>query len=75
MSRYVPVKGYSGLVRDTETNALINTNASEIEQAREQKRLRKLKKEQEQNLMKEMNLLKNDVNEIKKLLNMLLTKL
>ncbi len=40
MSKYVPVKGHSGLVRDTETNALINVNAPEIEQARERKRLK-----------------------------------
>lgn len=33
MSKYVPVKGYSGLVRDTQSNALINVDTAEIEQA------------------------------------------
>ena len=41
MSRYVPVKGHSGLVRDTESNALINVDKSAIQHAREKKELRR----------------------------------
>jgi len=72
MSKYVPVKGYSGLVRDTETNALINVNSSEIEQARERKRLKLQKKEEEQTLKIRVKSIENDLTEIKSLLKALL---
>jgi len=72
MSKYVPVKGYSGLVRDTETNALINVNSSEIEQARERKRLKLQKKEEEQTLKIRVESIENDLTEIKSLLKALL---
>ena len=50
MSKYVPVKGYSGLVRDTQSNALINVDTAEIEQARQRKRLRIEKRKEESDL-------------------------
>ena len=68
MSRYVPVKGHSGLVRDMKTNALINTNAEEIEQARERKRLRQLEKAQKQSLEKKVETIEKDLDEIKSML-------
>ena len=68
MSRYVPVKGHSGLVRDMKTNALINTNAEEIEQARERKRLRKLEKAQKQSLEQKVETIEKDLDEIKSML-------
>ena len=72
MSRYVPVKGHSGLVRDMKTNALINTNAEEIEQAREHKRLRKLEKAQKQSLEQKVETIEKDLDEIKSMLNHLI---
>lgn len=75
MSRYVPVKGYSGLVRDTETNAILNTNASEIEQARERKRLRKEKQEQETAMKRDLEGVKRDFQEMKEMLSLLLKRL
>ncbi len=68
MSRYVPVKGHSGLVRDTYSNALINTNAQEIEQARERKRLRQLEKAQKQSLEQKVETIEKDLDEIKSML-------
>ncbi len=68
MSRYVPVKGHSGLVRDMKTNALINTNAEEIEQARERKRLRQLEKAQKQSLEQKVETIEKDLDEIKSML-------
>ena len=68
MSRYVPVKGHSGLVRDTYSNALINTNAQEIEQARERKRLRQLEKAQKQSLEEKVETIEKDLDEIKSML-------
>jgi len=75
MSKYVPVKGHSGLVRDTETNALINVNASEIEQARERKRLKIQKREEEETLKRKVEMIENDVSDIKRLLENLINKI
>lgn len=74
MHKYIPVKGYSGLVRDTETNALINTNASEIELARERKLLKKQKLQEEKAFQEKVETLEKDVFEIKKMLSLLLEK-
>jgi len=68
MSRYIPVKGYSGLVRDTETNAILNTDESVAQRAREQKQLRKMKREEEKELKMKVNSLETDVSEIKQML-------
>jgi hypothetical protein len=68
MSRYIPVKGYSGLVRDTETNAIINTDRSAIQRAREQKELRKMKRVEERELKNKVDSLESDVSEIKQML-------
>ena len=75
MSKYVPVKGHSGLVRDTDSNALINTSATEIEQARERKRLKLQKKQEEENLKRKVDMIENDVAEIKCLLKNLINKI
>ena len=75
MSKYVPVKGHSGLVRDTETNALINVNTSEIEQARERKRLKIQKREEEETLKRKVEMIENDVSDIKRLLENLINKI
>jgi len=75
MSRYVPVEGFSDLVRDTESNAIINLNESEIRYARERKRLRQEKKMQEEELKNKIQLLENDMTEIKNSLNLILGKL
>ena len=68
MSRYVPVKGHSGLVRDMKTNVLLNTNTQEIEQARERKRLRQLEKAKKQSLEEKVETIEKDLDEIKSML-------
>lgn len=75
MSRYVPVKGHSGLVRDTETNALINVDKSAIQQAREKKELRKKKKQEEQELKQRVSSLETDISDIKKMLEIVVSKM
>ena len=65
MSKYVPVKGYSGLVRDTQSNALINVDTAQIEQARELKRLRKQKRQDEVNLKTRVENVETSLTEIK----------
>jgi len=68
----VPVKGYSGLVRDTQSNALINVDTAEIEQARQRKRLRIEKRKEESDLKTRVENVENTLTEIKTLLRTLL---
>jgi hypothetical protein len=75
MSRYVQVKGHSGLVRDTETNALINVDKSAIQQAREKKELRRKKKQEEQELKQRVSSLETDISDIKKMLEIVVSKM
>ena len=75
MSKYVPVKGHSGLVRDTESNALINLNAAEIEQARERKRLKLEKRQNEQSLKDKVDAMESELTEIKSMLKILINKI
>lgn len=64
----IKVEGQNGLVRDTKSGAILNINSTEVEQARERKRLRKQKD-------KEFEDLKNEVGEIKDLLHKLIERL
>lgn len=65
---YKGVEGHSNLVRDTSTNAVLNINKDEISAARRRK-LERRQKEQE------IVDLKNEVGEIKNMLNKLIEKL
>jgi len=62
---YHQVKGHKDLVRDINSNAILNVNKNAYEAARE--RDRRIKKEKE-----EINILKRDVSEIKDMLQKLL---
>lgn len=65
---YLKVEGNSNLVRDTSTGAILNINKDEISAARKRK-LERRQKEQE------IVDLKNEVSEIKNMLNKLIEKL
>ena len=65
---YKNVEGHSNLVRDTSTGAILNINKDEISAARKRK-LERRQKEQE------IVDLKNEVSEIKNMLNKLIEKL
>lgn len=65
MSKYIEVKGHPGLVRDRDSGVIMNINSNEVREARKRK---KLWKEQQE----ELNSLKDDVKEIKLLLNKIL---
>jgi len=62
------VEGVNGLARDLNTGAIVNINKEEIQAAREAKKRRK-------NKDREFEDLKNEVGEIKELLNKLVEKL
>jgi hypothetical protein len=69
------VDGHSNLVRDPKSGAIININRSEIEAARERKRLRSAKADEEKQLKEDVSLLKNEMSEIKHLLSKLVEKI
>jgi N-glycosylase/DNA lyase len=74
MSRYVKVEGVPGLVRDIESNALINVNAKEIELAQKQKRIREQSKANYHKLEDTVETLQKDMCEIKEALAILLSR-
>ncbi len=65
---YKNVKGHSGLIRDTNTGAILNINKDEIIAARK----RKLERRQKE---KEFEDLKNEVGDIKNMLTKIIEKL
>ena len=65
---YKKIEGHSSLVRDTSTGAILNINKDEISAARKRKLERKQKEE-------EFEELKNEVGEIKNMLNQIIEKL
>ena len=62
------VEGHSDVMKDTETGAVININSNEIENARKRKAIRRQEKEEIENL-------KNEVRNIKKMLGTIIEKL
>ncbi len=66
--QYINVEGSGGLVRDKETGAILNTNKSEIERARERKIISKKKEEELDNMKSDIRNLKEDIGEMKSLL-------
>ena len=67
--QYINVEGSGGLVRDQETGAILNTNKSEIERARQRKILSKRKAEEFDNMKTDIKELKDNMVEMKTLLN------
>lgn len=61
---YIKVKGHDGLLRDKNTGAIINNDLSAIEARRKLKTLN--------NTLEDINILKNEVSEIKTLLKELI---
>jgi len=69
--QYINVEGSGGLVRDKETGAILNTNKSEIERARQRKLLSKRKTEEFNSMKDDIKNLKEDIGEMKSLLTKL----
>lgn len=65
---YLKVENERNLIRDAESYAILNTDKTAIESAKERKA--RLKREKQ-----EIDALKNDVNDIKILLNQIVDKL
>ncbi len=65
---FLKVKGNPGYIKDTNSGLVLNVNKEEIEAARKRKALRQ---QQEQDI----NNLKNEVSDIKKMLGTIIEKL
>ena len=67
MSR-LKVQGYDSLVRDTKTNAIVNTSTSEYKIYMQRVQAREKQGDQIRNAVKEINNLKSELREIKDLI-------
>lgn len=71
---YYKVQGHDGLVRDMSTHAIINTNSMEYENYLKRKNsIQSQSKQIEQNTL-DINNIKQDIDEIKQMLLLLLKK-
>ncbi len=68
MNKHISVEGHNDLVRDKNSGVILNINTKEVELARERKRKRKLQEQELQNL-------KDEVSEIKSLLNKIIERI
>jgi len=73
MSR-LKVEGYASLVRDTRSNGIINTNQSEYKMYMARVRAREEQGDKIRSAVKEINNLKSELFEIKKLLKEVIKK-
>ena len=64
---YIPVQDKPGLVKNKDTGVILNINKTEVEQARERKRLRKQKDQELENI-------KNDIRDLKEMVLKLIEK-
>lgn len=69
------VKDEPDLARDVKSGAILNINRTEIQNAREAKRLRQAKKQEERNLKDKVDKLEQDMSDIKALLSTIVEKL
>ena len=70
----IKVEGHSSLVRDVRTNAIVNTNKSEYQLYMNRIKSREQQGDQIRNTIKEINILKQELFEIKDLLKEVLKK-
>ena len=68
MSRHLKVRRFQNLVRDINSNAIVNTSTSEYEIYMERKRLRDTEKDKLKDMCREINTLKAELFEIKSLI-------
>jgi hypothetical protein len=68
------VEGQENLVRDIRTNAIVNTNKSEYDIYMKRKRVREQQSDEIRSTIKEINILKQELFEIKSLLKEVIKK-
>lgn len=65
---YLKVEGHSNLLRDPNTNSIINTNMNEYEEYMRRKNSKNEENLKIQNIEEDLTNIKNDIDEIKSLL-------
>jgi len=68
------IQNFENLVKDTRTNAIVNTSKSEFQLYMKRTRERNLQGDKLRNVCKEINNLKSELREIKSLLTKVLDK-
>jgi hypothetical protein len=68
---YLKVEGYSHLMRDQNTNSIINTNMSEYQEYVSRRNAKSEENQKVQNIEEELASMKDDIDEIKNLLRSL----
>ena len=68
MNKFLRVESDTTLVRDSDSNAIINTNKSEFEKFKNFSEIKYKEKKEFENLKKDVNSIKEDLEEIKNLL-------
>ena len=74
MSEYLKVEGYNNLVRDTKTNAIINTDRSAYQMAKKRAADAQRQRDEIRSASREINNIKCEMHEIKSMLKTLLDK-
>jgi hypothetical protein len=74
MNKFIKVEGYESLVRDARSNAIVNTSKSEYQLYMNRIKSREQQGDQIRNTIKEINILKQELFEIKNLLKEVLKK-
>ena len=64
----IKVEGHTHLVRDVNSNAIINTNQNEYQLYMQRVKVREKQSDELRGAVKEINNLKNDIREIKELI-------
>ena len=74
MSKFLKVEGHESLVRDVTSNAIVNTSKNEYQLYMNRIRSREQQSDEIRNTIKEINLLKQELFEIKNLLKEVIKK-
>ena len=74
MSEYLKVEGYNNLVRDTKSNAIINTDRTAFQMAKKRAADAQRQRDEIRNASREINNIKCEMHEIKSMLKTLLDK-
>jgi hypothetical protein len=70
----VKVEGHNHLVRDVSSNAIVNTNTADFSLYMKRQKMREKQSDELRNTVKEINSLKSELFEIKKLLKEVINK-
>ena len=74
MSEFVKVEGHTNLLRDVNSNAIINTNKTEYQLYMKRRKAREQQGDQLRNACKEINNLKSELREIKQMIKEIVKK-